>query len=143
MGVTLFPNVYPRINDRCFSFLTSDRKSAYFPLTVPPSKVPAHSLTATTPPLPVLPIYLFHGKNSPFNKALYCLYVARAGGLVDRIIRCIAGVVFGRSTTSLILAPKAHEGIIQTITEAQGRPLFFVEEHLHGKYLLVRLLPSC
>lgn len=52
-------------------------------------------------------------------------------------------MVFGRSTTFLILAPKAHEDIIQAITEAQGRPLFFVEEHLHGKCLLRRPLPSC
>lgn len=100
------------------------------------------SLTAPTPPLPVLPICLLHGKNSPFNKALYCGYVTRACGLVDWIIRCIAGMIFGRSAPSLILAPKSHKGIMQAITEAQGGPLFFVEEHLHGKCLLRRFLPS-
>lgn len=110
---------------------------------LPPRYPPVvHSPPAPAPLLPVLPIYLFQDKNSPFDEALHGVYVAHARSLVDRIIRGIAGVVFGRLTASLILVPKAHEDLIQAITESQGRPFLFGEEYLHGKCLLHRPLLS-
>lgn len=142
LGVTSFSDVQSKIHDRCFSLLSSDRKLACSPVIAPPSKVPIHSLAAPTPLLPVFPIYLFHGKNSALDKALHCIYVTRACSLVDRIERCIAGVVFGRLTASLVLVPKAHEDLIQAITKSQGCPFLFGEEYLHGKCLLSSSLPS-